>query len=87
MKRRKVETFTVEGGCRFPVDMLRYDGCYPESQQDAAKIEHAVDAMLVKDRLALGGITLRTAHDSAPTTARWQSFSWRVTHINGERVA
>lgn len=61
--------FTVEGSGAFPLDMLRYDGCYPVSTIDALKIDGAAKRQ----------ITLRSSQGHcAPTSHRWASFNWRV---------
>lgn len=63
--------FTVEGCGAFPVDMLRYDGCFPVDTADA-------NAMV--DEVGRRKIKLRSYqfHAGVPTVARWESFNWRV---------
>lgn len=63
----QVQAFTVEGAGQFPIDMLRYDACWPSTQQDVAAIER----IGTRRRIQLRGIT-------APTAARWKSFGWAV---------
>jgi hypothetical protein len=60
--------FTVSGRGLFPLDMLRYDCCYPASPQD-------VNSM---DGRARREVTLVAANPVAPTTGRWASFGWDV---------
>lgn len=76
-----VHTFTVrpKGTIPFPVDMLRYDGCYPSGETEAGKIaenlrswgddpdNRYVELEAVKDR-----------PDWEPTGGRWDSFGWEV---------
>lgn len=58
--------FTVEGSGPFPIDMLRYDLCWP------AKEAHSYHLLITDDRrIVLKGLKL-------PTTRRWESFGWRV---------
>ena len=33
-----IQRFQVTGRMAFPIDMLRYDACYPDSERDAAII-------------------------------------------------
>jgi hypothetical protein len=33
-----VQTFTVTGSMSFPLDMLRYDACWPSSQDDVGEL-------------------------------------------------
>lgn len=55
----------------FPIDMLRYDHCWPTTGEDAAKIEeskygHGVTVM----------VTCHSDKRASPwTIARWQSFN------------
>ncbi len=71
----KVVEFTVEGRGAFPVDMLRYDSCYPSSSEDVLSMMIGPgDERYLKSRK----VTLRT--DSGEVTPeRWASFLWRVT--------
>ena len=61
--------FTVEGSGHFPLDMLRYDKCYPASSADVARI--------MDDRQRT--IRLMTHARHAPSHGRWNSFLWGVT--------
>jgi len=70
----KYMKFTISGRGNFPLDMLRYDCCYPSSPQDVSKIEGREPRE----------ITLIAANPFAPTKGRWASFGWTAT--NGEEV-
>ena len=67
--------YQVTGRGRFPVDMLRYDRCWP------------VDNI----GLITGGYeerssetyTVKIRSDKAPTVGRWNSFCWGVFDLNG----
>lgn len=86
-RKRKVSTFIVTGIGQFPFDMLRYDGCYPASEQEARKLQGYCNNLYTSERVRERlSVELRTCHEGAPTTARWSSFLWRVTHIDGEPV-
>jgi hypothetical protein len=76
--------FTVEGAGTFPVDMLRYDGCYPadtESAVSMARTRRDDETFHSKVRR----VRLVTCHTTklnhGITDARWRSFGWRVTEI------
>lgn len=63
----------VKGSGQFPLDMLRYDHCWPRTLSDSAKMD--------KD----WGGELRTIELLAdkprawvPTVGRWHSFTWDV---------
>jgi len=75
-----ITRFTVEGSGPFPLDMLRYDQCYPATQQ-------AVDQILVSmDETRIIGerrqIELFVAHPIRQhhklTPERWESFGWTI---------
>ena len=66
------DTFTVEGSGEFPLDMLRYDRCWPATQNDAIQINAHMGRRTVT--LATG----QRSTASYPTVARWESFLWRV---------
>lgn len=61
----------------FPMDMLRYDRCYPDSSLDGNLI-HATFVHDSKDRLTTY-IHLRGYQP--PTKDRWDSFAWVVTEV------
>ena len=66
--------FTVQGRGQFPLDMLRYDSCYPATQQDVVVME---------DREVEREVTVERTLDSwtkawKPTFGRWESYGWKV---------
>ena len=69
-------TFKVKGVFHFPLDMLRYDCCFPNTQEDTGKIQCSLDT--------LGGIEetveLEAYNEKLwyPTVERWKSFGWEV---------
>lgn len=67
--------FTVVGDGEFPIDMLRYDKCWPNSSHDTSLVNRQGER-----RIECRGLT-------GPTPARWTSFGWTVVSVNGERVA
>ena len=82
----KITHFTVEGRGEFPLDMLRYDQCWPRGPEDAAKMEASYASELldvVKDH-GLGRRTIDLAtiiRPGYPTVDRWASFGWVVTTV------
>jgi len=73
-------TFTVSGKVPFPLDMLRYDACWPVTGEDAAEMEDSIhrrrdpkSGLMIRRR-----IKLTTSNESAPTVGRWESFLWEV---------
>lgn len=65
---------------RFPLDMLRYDACYPATGDDVATLSLSLDPMARVERLAgsqpVRLIALRDSKRWAPSP-RWPSFGWR----------
>lgn len=65
----------------FPIDMLRYDSCFPLTEDDSHMIERAVRGdsdprapILLARRFA----DSYDAKDWRPSTDRWESFGWRI---------
>ena len=75
--------FVVEGRGHFPIDMLRYDACWPRTQEDVTALN---DYWSEKPRR----VVLSSAHKLKgyrPTSTRWSSFGWTVVEISKpERV-
>ncbi len=80
-------TFQVEGTGEFPRDMLKYDDCYPATDEDRVIVDAEFGSA---DHILFDGTNLRrnrvTLVSSAspdrfpkiPTVARWESFGWDV---------
>lgn len=65
---------TVEGVWEFPVDMLRYDQCFPETESDSAVIHDKDEKQPRRVR-----VVCYTDHKYPRwTPARWESFGWRM---------
>lgn len=80
MAKTKTYTFIVAGGTRtrFPLDMLRYDGCYPADPSSVDNIDWSLDP----ERKLDGYIhKVKLISTVAPTVARWASFGWTVIEI------
>lgn len=80
MTRAISHRFTVRGGGVFPLDMLRYDGCYPASGDDVARMSRR--EVSVRD-VELGAITVLPW---VPTQGRWNSFGWAVIAHRAQNV-
>jgi hypothetical protein len=70
MAKVKTTFITVEGRGRFPLDMLRYDHCWPYTTVDSARM-----APDVREKRK---VVLLTNSPNAPTPRRWFSFNWTV---------
>lgn len=64
----------VSGTGYFPVDMLRYDCCFPASEKDVVAISKS---MKTPNRQEVVAIHLFSAYGKV-TPERWASFGWQV---------
>ena len=82
--------FTVEGSGDFPIDMLRYDHCYPATSTQSAIIPQ--DAEQRRVRLAISLYSTKTNMDRCiksgilPCVERWKSFGWEVLREETEAI-
>lgn len=70
--------FTVEGDLPFPVDMMCYDSCVPDIEEDA----HRIESTLRHENKGVVKVNLRRFYPEGgrrePHAPRWKSFGWRV---------
>jgi hypothetical protein len=67
-------TFTVTGRGAFPIDMLRFDECWPVRQgEDVGAIVQSIENASGKWQ-----VRLRSDKHTAPTVKRWESFCCTV---------
>ena len=71
----KITMYIVEGAFEFPTDMLRYDRAWPADSLSAERILLGPH----DDATALRQVRLHSIQ--LPTTARWESFGWRVNIV------
>lgn len=70
---KKFYEFAVMGKGIFPLDMLRYDQCFPMSGADVEKMEDGDYREIRTVRLCA------CSHvNYQPTEGRWSSFGWPV---------
>lgn len=67
------QVFEVEGSGFFPIDMLRYDSCWPYSQEDVSGISCTYELQPMR-RVKLCRIVRNK--NLMPTGDRWASFGW-----------
>lgn len=70
MAKVKTKFITVEGRGRFPLDMLRYDSCWPYTTVDSGRMD--------PDVREKRKVVLLTNSPNAPTPKRWDSYTWKV---------
>lgn len=87
-----VTEFTVQGNGReassnqryFPLDMLRYDTCWPMRPDDVSKLTS--DPLVGDEVREVTLMTMRrTKGEHAVTIDRWLSFGWPVVDIKQPR--
>lgn len=80
-KAQSLTQFTVKGHSTFPLDMLRYDQCWPADTASALEITNLIETHGVHERART--ITLHTWNVGI-TPDRWKIFGWTV--ISQDRV-
>lgn len=77
------QRFTVEGRGKFPLDMLRYDHCWPADQDSVQSIHFSLERTQKRADGPRAIVLLRDVFDKGaePQVERWLSFSWRVTSV------
>jgi hypothetical protein len=73
--------FTVEGKGYFPLDMLRYDSCYPAKSEDVTRILDHGSPNYLQEKARIVLAHLSTVKYWEPTVARWKSFGWDVVEV------
>ena len=72
-----MKKFCVKGTqTPFPIDMLRFDECWPETVQDSEKIKNSFGYR--HGRRVRWEINLVSKRNNVPTHDRWQSFAVEV---------
>jgi hypothetical protein len=74
MAKQYVHRFYMRGDFEFPIDMLRYDRCTPNTETDSHDIAATYRG------IAAVVVELRAVNDNRnwrPTVGRWQSFGWK----------
>jgi hypothetical protein len=69
--------FVVVGIHPFPIDMLRFDGCFPRDEISSNDITSSITQRNGSEKI----IRLVKVHSNrlwTPTEGRWNSFDWRV---------
>lgn len=79
-------TFTVKGSGAFPLDMLRYDSCYPASNAhpqggyndnllNLGVCHHEKEYHMEREVVLVKYVSSKK---ETPTKGRWASFGWKV---------
>ena len=84
---RYISKFTVRvSGIAGVIDMMRYDLCYPATEEESGKLERIVDGTASgEDRFV--DFIRAGRNESGPTVRRWASFNCKVLEVNGVKVS
>lgn len=87
--RPTLTTFTVTGSkhIEFPLDMLRKGDCWPTTTDDANLIQKLIERtdayiMRLPKEVTISLTTCASEYATDNLRARWDSFGWKVTHID-----
>lgn len=67
-------------GDRFPIDMLRYDSCWPYSQEDVSTMSLHLAGPRSTPTAHISGVQMFSSA-KPPTIDRWLSFGWECNHV------
>ena len=76
----KVYTFVVSGYNSFPLDMLRYDKCWPQTPDGVDNLTIDLASSILKAQ------TVKLCSHFHPTVERWESFGWTVKGITKGKI-
>lgn len=71
----------VEGRGTFPLDMLRYDACYPATGEDAKNMRASHDEVAKWTIFVKKNTSPKYAKGAVWTLARWESFHCTVSAV------
>lgn len=80
----------ARGTATFPIDMLRYDRCYPLREIDSVLIAQNVTdphQRFEEDKIYLVKYSDKAAEKGQFTFARWDSFGWKVELVDKFQVS
>lgn len=73
---KKIIEFRVTGARQFPLDMLRYDHCWPATADDVVTVSE-----ILSGDIPAGHQTQVLMRGLGVTVGRWASFGWIVSDI------
>ena len=76
--------FEVTGKGHFPIDMLRYDRCFPADAESSTAIAVEMPNLYVDRVGRLVRIATSIVVAERITLKRWESFGWKVQHLDTE---
>lgn len=71
----------------FPIDMLRYDQCWPATSEDVGKMSMTFGRFGEADFRPVTVAAHRDVKAGSFTLERWRSFGWVITgHITSRKI-
>lgn len=85
------QSFTVSGRGQFPIDMLRYDTCFPVNPESVSVIydccsNHDLNALHNTEPVKVRLARYVDSKVTQPTIDRWRSFGWNVLDISTSKM-
>jgi len=74
---------TIQTESAFPVDMLRYDACYPSTERDSTVIQNSITD---HDGVTVTVERIDTEAGGRWTLGRWRSFCCEIVKTSNERL-
>ena len=75
----KYQTFKVSSNFEFPLDMLRYDSCFPATETDASLIYNSIVGHKYPTEVEIGRFVRIKVN--LPSLSRWESFNCKISNI------
>src|SRR5262245_3246387 len=72
------QEWTVEGVLPFPIDMLRYDRCFPADEAQSAAITRTLNGYVGGHTQVRVARFWRGDMPKYPTADRWRAFGWDI---------
>ncbi len=76
-RKNEIDRIRVSGSTPFPIDMFRYDCCYPVSEPGSGIIADTIADNGIQHGAVSVDLFLRCGV-RIPTVRRWESFGWAV---------
>ena len=80
----KIVKFIATGIGAFPLDMLRYDHCWPSTSDSVSKMTdegHRGIEMSMATSLGIRDARNAVMDGNAVTVGRWNSFGWEISDV------
>jgi len=80
MAKKYYQTFVVETNFNFPIDMLRYDCCFPDTEKDSGLIDRSLTSPGM-NRIKVKISRFVNTKNQVPSIERWFSFGCQISEV------